>query len=835
MAIDVSREVTARSQHSLRNRLLQFSIILTFLFALILFVAVNALGQKSSERLNKKLMASQTASLVAEIGQYTARVESIANGIGRLAASSPDSNKLESLFSPLLEQTSTNIEIVAAAVWSDTVSQDLVIEPSGYRWYRNENTNRSEYIVGSDQYNAHSQAWFMIAQTLKEGQAYWQQEGVDPLTGLATVICAVPFSRDGKRLGVVSLRVIFPTFSHLMTYSSMKYSGYALVLDNTGQFISYPFPEKVLRNTDSGLTKFISLSQLVEKDSSFMPILKAVKDFKSQQAFKYQSSADNKLKTKVLMEANTDLTLIQANNIVGFYQQPFSQSKLAAYLPDVELSLIGETATAAIFSMAKTQWTIVMLVPQRLLTSDFDAFQQNLIILTGLLLFVLIACLSLLFERLITRQFKRLDSAIIAKDLSGECVDIASPYYELDGVVQRVNEKTAAEVKARERADASNFSQWQLSEDISQEIRIPMNTILSSASLLKGSNITERDKEYVNLIEKSASATLIVMDDMAHYNKVMSGELVFEQSRFDLLSVLDHVYTSLRLKVDPNLRVRFSLNYSENAHRFFIGDEKYLQRILIDLVDNAIKYTSRGFVEMKVHSEGVRGNEETLVFHIVDTGIGIPQSKIAHLFDHEITTKKAYFDDLDPGLTLTLCHRLIILMGGTLEINSVLGEGTEFKIHLPLKRAYQNSTANMVSGNATALTRLIGMNVLVVEENKVNQVLIKKILTTLEIQSQVISDFSEISQLDPSVSFDVIYSHVQIRDSFHTELNQLKTSFPNVPIIAVMLDVVSGHYNLEEFSGSISRPLSRQSFIDETVRVLGFESSVDDVVLKLKK
>lgn len=422
----------------------------------------------------------------------------------------------------------------------------------------------------------------------------------------------------------------------------------------------------------------------------------------------------------------------------------------------------------------------------------------------------------------------------------------SSPYIELDGVVDLLNSQlqTMTEPKVNKLLLAK--SKQQFVESLTNDIRTPMNSILGTAELLCEMSQGMKSMEYLKLMKHSANHMQMVLNDVADYSKIESGNLELGKVRFDLLAILDQVYTSLRPLISHNLRVHFSLNYNENLHRFYIGDPVRLQQVLVNLVANALKFTDRGFVELKVDCTNVDGTNELdemaeLVFTISDTGIGIPVTKLADLFDSKQQAYHHKSNNLPSGgLSLPTCSRLINLMQGCLQVDSTLGDGAQFKINLRLPRAYQLRTQHIVGSNDLAVDKLAGLKVLLIEDNKINQIVSQQMMMQLHMQVFTANTGLEALELIPKYKFDIIYMQIPGTDGIATSkvLRSGSSDNNNTPIIALAEDTVKfdlvkcKHVDMQ---GCINKPISKQALIDETVRVLGFEMPLSDVVLPINK
>ncbi|MDX2320708.1 MAG: ATP-binding protein [Moritella sp.] len=477
----------------------------------------------------------------------------------------------------------------------------------------------------------------------------------------------------------------------------------------------------------------------------------------------------------------------------------------------------------------------------------FTTLKLTMLLVALPLLLAALVISKLVLKKLVSQPLAVLQQkcqTVIAND-GRDHATLSSPYVELDGVVDLLNAQlqTICEPKLNKLLLAQ--SKQQFVESLTNDIRTPMNSILGTAELLCEMPQDTTSVEYLKLMRHSANHMQMVLNDVADFSKIESGNLELAKVRFDLLAILDQVYTSLRPLVSHNLRVRFSLNYNEDLHRFYIGDPVRLQQVLVNLVANALKFTDRGSVELKVACTHVDDNHEygemaDLVFTISDTGIGIPVTKLAHLFDNEPEPYRHKSNDLPSGgLSLAICSRLINLMQGQLRVDSTLGEGAQFKINLRLPRAHQLRAQHIVGSNDLAVDRLAGLRVLLIEESKINQLVSQQAMKQLQMQVFTANTGLEALKLMAKYKFDIIYMQIPNEGGIATTKVLRAGSCNNhTPIIALTEDALKFDFmncRHAQIQGCINKPLSKQALIDETVRVLGFEVPVSDVVLPINK
>lgn len=511
--------------------------------------------------------------------------------------------------------------------------------------------------------------------------------------------------------------------------------------------------------------------------------------------------------------------------------------------------LLGMLVLVVIGMFAAVELTSQQANPEQV--AALTSLKLNLLLVTLPLLLMCLVISKRVLNRLIAKPLTALhaqcqqamsDQALERKET--EEISLCSPYTELDSLVNLVNQQLATVVTSKDKKALLAQSKQQFIDSLSHDIRTPLNSILGTAELLCEMPQNTKSAEYLKLMKQSASHMLMLLNNVTDYSKLEAGNLALDKERFDLLELLDQVYTSLRPLVHHNLRVRFSLDYPEDLHRFYIGDPTRLQQVLVNLVVNALKFTDRGFVELQVRDicrERDNAACSDLVFTVNDTGIGIPETKLSHLFDGDEVSHQDNVNELpNSGLSLAICSRLINLMQGTLQADSTLGEGAKFTISLSLPRVYPVRAQHIIGRSDLLLTKLAGLKVLLVENNKINRVVLQQILLQLKMQVQTVDSGMAGLQLLQNEHFDAIYMQLPGADGLATVkmLRAGDSGNNKTPIIALTEEPVESNLvSCEQavIEGCISKPISKQALIDETVRVLGLEAALTNVVQPINK
>ncbi len=240
-----------------------------------------------------------------------------------------------------------------------------------------------------------------------------------------------------------------------------------------------------------------------------------------------------------------------------------------------------------------------------------------------------------------------------------------------------------------ESANKANEIKSNFLANMSHEIRTPMNAVVGITHLLKHTELTSKQTEYIEQINDSSAALLSIINDILDFSMTKDGHLTIEKYSFAIGNVVNDIKaTAIEWIGDKNLN--FTVNVSPEVAPSYIGDELRLNQILTSLVTNAVKFTNAGGIHIDVHVESE--NKETVLLHlsVQDTGIGIPQEEIDMLFQDftqaDITSTRRYGGI---GLGLALCKNLIILMGGDIWCTSTMGKGSTFNFTCRLEKEVQ--------------------------------------------------------------------------------------------------------------------------------------------------
>ena len=281
---------------------------------------------------------------------------------------------------------------------------------------------------------------------------------------------------------------------------------------------------------------------------------------------------------------------------------------------------------------------------------------------------------------------------------------------------QELSEAFDETLRAKEAAELASSAKSDFLARMSHEIRTPMNGVLGMTELLMSSDLTGGKRKFAETIQHSGEALLAVINDILDFSKVEAGKLTLEESDYDACDtvegIVDLLYTRAQQRgvgligaIDPNVTA------------FVHGDAIRLRQVLMNLVGNAIKFTTAGNIIVGLTQREPHPGKPELHFYVQDTGIGIAPEQLAMVFDSfaqaDVSTTREYGGT---GLGLAISKQLVELMGGSLSVESVVGQGSTFRFSIPLIAAKQE-----VAPADSSLDPLIGVRVLIVDDNEINR------------------------------------------------------------------------------------------------------------------
>ncbi|MGL4880747.1 MAG: sensor histidine kinase, partial [Waterburya sp.] len=361
-------------------------------------------------------------------------------------------------------------------------------------------------------------------------------------------------------------------------------------------------------------------------------------------------------------------------------------------------------------------WLIVVVLPEADFMGEIEANNRNTIWLC-LLALVIATILGIYTSRRIAQPIANLSQVTIMVAQSARAKNASTNFYPVvkaksikelkllaesfnEMVIQlkaafkslensnktlekRVKQRTEALMIAKEAADAANRAKSEFLANMSHELRTPLHAILGFTQVaLQDTSLKPQQQENLLTVKRSGEHLLSLINDVLEMSKIEAGSLSVDAKPFDLHLLLDNLGKMFKLRLSSQKHIKLTFNLAPELPQYIETDPVKLNQILINLIENGIKFTDKGGVTLTVKPT-TESNSKAIAFTVKDTGHGILPSELESIFIPFIQTKQS--EQEGTGLGLAICQQFVRLLGGEITVDSVLGQGSTFKFQIPIK------------------------------------------------------------------------------------------------------------------------------------------------------
>ena len=370
---------------------------------------------------------------------------------------------------------------------------------------------------------------------------------------------------------------------------------------------------------------------------------------------------------------------------------------------------------------------------------------------------------------------------------------------------------------AKDTAEQATKAKANFLSTVTHELRTPLYAVTGLTNMLIEEDPKEEQKKHLTSLKFSGDYLLTFINDILDINKIEAQKVDLETEIFNLKSKAKNILLALS-NAQPKNNVKLHLEYDKELPNYFILDQVKISQILINLIGNSLKFTKNGDIWVRILKTKVEQEHYTLRFEVEDNGIGISKEKQENIFESfaqgsvEINRKYG-----GTGLGLSIVKGLVGILGGTISLESELGKGTKFYFEIKLKKAEKKTEIKQLHYfKDLEASKLENISVLIVEDNKINQMITQKTLSKMKIKSDIVDNGEAAVELIKEKKYNVILMDIHMPGIGGVEatkqIRKLDKNLIIFALTAVTLDDKLDEFKKAGFTNVISKPFKQEMF-----------------------
>jgi len=423
----------------------------------------------------------------------------------------------------------------------------------------------------------------------------------------------------------------------------------------------------------------------------------------------------------------------------------------------------------------------------------------------------------------INRQKSEIDDKNIELNLKNESLDV-------------LNTKLVDEMAERESIEKSSFQRDHFLATMSHEMRTPMNAITGLTHILISEKPRTDQMEHLRNLQFSANNLTVFINDILDFSKIEAGKLSIESRTFQPQKLFKGIQDRFKTPIEEK-NIRFNYSFDERIPEQLIGDPGRLDQIMNNLLLNGLERTERGNINMEIYLDEYNTQEAILKIKVIDSGKGLSKSMLDKMFKKfDASNMDEFFDSYErSGLSLATAKRLVELQNGKIEVDTAHDKGTVFTLFIPCKRASIDAPVAVtpVASTETKASSLDGNKILIVEDNRINQLVVAKLLKRHGVEVVTADNGQEAIEEMRKSDFDLVLMDIQmpIMDGYKatTEIrNMAEDSKRNTPIIALTASAFLSETEKARLFGMndhVAKPFSQEDLLEKITACLATSSS----------